>query len=51
MQQYFLSVITYLFALEMETNNILSETGILTGKVSSKYDAYICNLHMVHMQP
>lgn len=49
MQQYYLSIDISLHALEMEMNNILSETGILTGKVSPKYDAYICNLCMTHM--
>lgn len=49
MQQYYLSIGIYLYALEMEMNDILSETGMLHGKVSPKYDAYICNLYMTHM--
>lgn len=49
MQQYYLSVGISLSALEMEMNNILSETGTLSGKVSPKYDACICNLYMTHM--
>jgi len=49
MQQYDLSIGIYLYAVEMEMNNILSETGIFTGKVSPRYNAYICNLYMTYM--
>lgn len=30
-------------------SEVLPEVGILTGKVSLEYDAYLCNLHIGHI--
>lgn len=40
------SISISLCTLEVKMNDILSETSILSGKVSSKYDAYVCTIYI-----